>query len=205
MANNEYATRIFESIDTIVERAPRVYHISSFILYFIFNPTDVAIQFKRPTDAETWKVEKCIGEYQVETGYGECCWTQATSSFGHSIEHYLSDDRLNSGVRTWIENSTTPICFFPHIALLGYANLVLTNVVMCINTVLYLRHFRSSKLGSMINSIVYCLKEFAWWCLVAVCFTIPYAVLQFNFLFPNSLLKSIDEGYDCGDDSLRVW
>lgn len=64
---------------------------------------------------------------------------------------------------------------------------------MLVATVLFLRNLRLTRLGAMVNSIVACLKEFFWWCMVALMFVIPFAVLQFNMFFPNSLVKSIDE------------
>merc|ERR1739838_664451 len=74
---------------------------------------------------------------------------------------------------------------------------------MLVATVLFLRNFRLTRLGSMINSIVACLKAFFWWCLVALVFVIPFAVLQFNLFFPNSLLKSVDDGHDCSGDTCK--
>ena len=66
---------------------------------------------------------------------------------------------------------------------------------MLVATVLFLRNLRLTRLGAMVNSIVACLKEFFWWCMVALMFVIPFAVLQFNMFFPNSLVKSIDEQF----------
>ena len=42
-----------------------------------------------------------------------------------------------------------------------------------------------------------CLSAFLYWVIVAIIVAIPYAVLQFNLFFPNSLLKSVDSGLEC--------
>ena len=93
--------------------------------------------------------------------------------------------------------SATPVCIFDKLADLGYANMILTNITMLVATVLFLRNLRLTRLGAMVNSIVACLQEFFWWCMVALIFVIPFAVLQFNMFFPNSLVKAIDEQFVC--------
>ena len=68
---------------------------------------------------------------------------------------------------------------------------------MLVATVLFLKNLRLTPLGAMVNSIVACLAAFVQWCIVALVVLVPFAVLQFNLFFPNSLLKSVDSGLDC--------
>ena len=197
-AKQLYASDEKHTFDATVQRAPRLYNIPSYILYFIFHPEDgVVNDFVNTTtyiSEKDWGDSDCLGSYSPEFGYKECCWTP------DRLEEVTGDDRTGNSVADWLNHtaaSGTPACFFPKIAALGYGNMVLTNITMLVATVLFLRNFRLTRLGAMINSIVACLKEFFWWCLVALVFVIPFAVLQFNLFFPNSLVKSVDDGHDC--------
>ena len=195
----EYAEGLYGKYgyDATIQRAPRLYNIPSYMLYFIFYPTVVEDPYKTPLTEAEWKAKKCMGERQDEFGYDECCWTET------KLAEATGDDRTGGDVAAWLEKTAldnNPVCFFPTIAAIGYGNMVLTNITMLVATVLFLRNFRLTRLGAMINSIVACLKEFFWWCLVALCFVIPFAVLQFNLFFPNSMVKSVDDGYDCSGD-----
>ena len=194
-----YAEKLYgNNYDATVQRAPRLYNIQSYMLYFIFHPDDV--KTKKKMSQDQWSTEKCKGSYTSEFGYEECCWSP------ERLAEVTGDKRTGNSVADWLDqtaNDGTPACFFPKIAGLGYGNMILTNITMLVATVLFLRNFRLTRLGSMINSIVACLKEFFWWCLVALVFVIPFAVLQFNLFFPNSLLKSVDDGHDCSGDTCK--
>ena len=189
-----YAEKLYgNNYDATVQRAPRLYNIQSYMLYFIFHPNDTTMATKI-ADQKAWEDMNCLGGYSSEFGFEECCWSP------DRLAQVTDDDRTGNDVSDWLKRSAiakTPACFFPKIAALGYGNTVLTNITMLVATVLFLRNFRLTRLGSMINSIVACLKAFFWWCLVALVFVIPFAVLQFNLFFPNSLLKSVDDGHDC--------
>ena len=192
----DYAEKLYatngNNYDATVQRAPRLYNIQSYMLYFIFHPNDV--NAKKKMSQDQWSTKDCSGVYSAEFGYEECCWSP------ERLAQVTGDARTSNSVADWLGQTAdagTPACFFPNIATLGYGNMVLTNITMLVATVLFLRNFRLTRLGAMINSIVACLKEFFWWCLVALVFVIPFAVLQFNLFFPNSLLKSVDDGHDC--------
>ena len=198
----EYAAGLYGKYghDATVQRAPRLYNIPSYMLYFIFYPGDVNSAYKTPLTRKQWESKSCKGVWNEKFAFAQCCWHE------ERIEEVTADDRTGGDVAEWLmitANDNHPVCFFPTIASIGYGNMVLTNVTMLVATILFLRNFRLTRLGAMINSIVACLKEFFWWCLVAFCFVIPFTVLQFNLFFPNSMLKSIDEGFDCSSGDCK--
>ena len=191
-----YAKQLYGrfGFDATVQRAPRLFSISSHMLYFIFHPEDVSANFKTPLTRYEWDASGCRGNWSDEFGFDECCWG------ADRLEDLSSDSRTNNHVLEWIKSaadSQSPVCYYPRLANLGWGNTILTNMTMLVATVLFLKNLRLTPLGAMVNSIVACLAAFVQWCIVALVVLVPFAVLQFNLFFPNSLLKSVDSGLDC--------
>ena len=66
---------------------------------------------------------------------------------------------------------------------------------MVTQSLLFLRHFRGTKLGKMVMSVVACLKVFFYWAIIAVFVWIPYAFLQHNVRYPNRFVKNYDSKF----------
>ena len=66
---------------------------------------------------------------------------------------------------------------------------------MVTQSLLFLRHFRGTKLGKMVMSVVACLKVFVYWAIIAVFVWIPYAFLQHNVRYPNRIVKNYDSKF----------
>ena len=63
------------------------------------------------------------------------------------------------------------------------------------------RHFRGTKMGKMLRSVMACLLVFFYWAVIAVFVWIPYAFLQHNLRFPNRIVKSYEENFELNDET----
>ena len=143
-----YAKQIYGRFgyDATVQRAPRLFSISSHMLYFIFHPEDVAESFKTPLNERQWNVSDCHGSWSEEFRFDECCWTP------ERLKELDGDSRTNNDVIEWIKaggDSQIPVCYYPRLANLGWGNTILTNMTMLVATVLFLKNLRLTPLGAM--------------------------------------------------------
>ena len=131
--------------------------------------------------------------------FRECCENPKDTELvaGHPYHRKIIEDlRFKGEVNSWINTEKeVPSCFFSIISRLNAYNLVFTNLFMVTQSLLFLRHFRGTKLGKMVMSVVACLKVFGYWAIIAVFVWIPYAFLQHNVRYPNRVLKNYDSKF----------
>lgn len=109
---------------------------------------------------------------------------------------------MKGSVNAWLQREkSVPACYFDKVAKVNRFNLVLTNIFMATQALLFLRHFRGTTLGKMVSSVVACLKVFAYWAIIAVFVWIPYAFLQHNLRYPNRIVRNYDDNYRMENDT----
>ena len=105
----------------------------------------------------------------------------------------------SESVQEWFGSAieTVPVCYFEKVKAVGYSNFLLTHLSAVVAGIIFLRHFRTTRLfGRMIYSIFICVKYYVYWAIITFFLIIPYGILQENMSRPNILIKTLDEKYD---------
>ena len=97
----------------------------------------------------------------------------------------------------WLSASkTAPVCYFDRIEDVNRFNLIVSNIFMMAQSLFFLRHFRGTAFGKIIQSVVRCVAVFAHWSIIALFVWIPYALLQHNLLYPNRIVNDWDDSFE---------
>ena len=124
----------------------------------------------------------------------------------NSSKDYFGKESFDEGrlfnsesVQEWFGSAieTVPVCYFDRVKAVGYTNFLLTHLSAVVAGIIFLRHFRTTRLfGRMIYSIFICVKYYVYWAIITFFLIIPYGILQENMSRPNILIKTLDEKYD---------